>query len=156
MWIASFLCEDDENFCECGMCKVKVKYKPNNYTYVMTKDEYLSSLEPEAKPEIELLSNLNDIKECPFCRGDSVLNEETLRQGYDEYMTTQKYCFVECCSCGARSRAMKKPCLSDFTNYTVQDFRDNPILRVKEEENHELLIKSIEADTISYWNKRKE
>ena len=96
-WVASFLCEDDEGYCECGMCKVKVKYIPNNYVYIMSKDEYMKAIaehEQEEKPEykicewkcceeliyetscgemFELMTDTpkaNGLKFCPYCGGE--------------------------------------------------------------------------------------
>lgn len=77
-WIASFLAKENQEYCECGMCKVIIKYIPNGHKYIVSKSEYEKLLDQEVKPDVEIKN------------GDKVLVTKTFYSFYGDYI-----CFDE-------------------------------------------------------------
>ena len=91
---------------------------------------------------------------CPFCTGMAELKSKKDRVGYAEYMTYVDSMFVECTGCGARSVDIIKTPLCDTTDYRVEDFRENPTLRARVEDEYLIYCKRLEQDAVNSWNKR--
>jgi len=92
------------------------------------------------------------LKRCPFCDGSPELS--TLNTGTVYSTQTCQEMLVRCQDCGAKGPQFHKQYLAEWTNYTVQDFRNNPILMIKEEEKYNEYCKSIDTLAVSGWNKR--
>lgn len=99
-------------------------------------------------------SELNALLCCPHCNGDAELKSKNERVGYEEYMRYVDLFYVACLGCGARTADFIKKSLADTTEYTVQDFRENPTLRAKVEDEYTLYCKQLEQESIDSWNKR--
>jgi len=99
-------------------------------------------------------SELSDLLCCPHCNGNAELKSKNERVGYDEYMRYIDLFYVACSECGARTADFRKKTFAETTEYTVQDFRENPALRAKVEDEYTIYCKQLEQETISAWNKR--
>jgi len=97
---------------------------------------------------------MNELKHCPFCGNASALLTTRERVGYGEYETTETSHTVECQHCGARSRSFHQKTLNNFTTHTVRAFRENPILRVKVEEEYDTYVKQLKDKAVEAWNQR--
>jgi hypothetical protein len=80
---------------------------------------------------------------CPFCGSKAEQKEYDERGGYGEYERTIKYHLVVCGGCGAEGPKKHQKWLIDFTKYTVNDFRNNPILRARVEEEYEEYCRNV-------------
>lgn len=94
------------------------------------------------------------ISNCPFCGGKAEV--DTMRQdvGEGSYMRTLTYVRVMCTKCEARSGDIRQKPFCDVTEYTVQDFRDDPSLREVEKDKYDEYCKSLEGKAIDCWNER--
>lgn len=95
-----------------------------------------------------------DLKPCPFCGSPAEFLEETTRCGYGEYERHETFYSVACTSCKASGRRYHRKTIRDFTRYTVADFRNNPILRAKVEDEHEAYSEQTKQLAIDAWNHR--
>lgn len=93
---------------------------------------------------------------CPFCAGEGELIEKRERHGYGEYERNIIFHVVECKKCHSHGRRYEQKALIDFTSHTVQDFRNNPVLRAKVEDEYNLYITQIKELAVSSWNKREK
>lgn len=100
------------------------------------------------------VSNLSALLRCPHCNGVAELKSKDERVGYGGYMRYIDYFYVACSGCGARTADFRKKSLAEFTVYTVQDFRDNPTLRAKVEDEYTIYCWQLEQETIDAWNRR--
>lgn len=95
----------------------------------------------------------NDLKPCPFCGGDAeIITHNDNRT--NEYFKSQDFLIGQCCQCGARSAKVHKKFLRDFTEHTVQDFRENPALRARVEEKYEVYEAEKMREATEAWNTR--
>ena len=94
------------------------------------------------------------LEPCPFCGGDAELQQDLERSGYDEYERQERYYVVRCKKCDASSKRFHQKHLIDFTKYTVKDFRENPILRAKVEDDYDAYCKQSNRLAIDAWNCR--
>jgi hypothetical protein len=99
-------------------------------------------------------SILNDLLFCPFCNGNGKLIEESERCGYGEYERNLTFHVVKCKNCGSQSTRYEQKPLIDFTRYTVQDFRNNPVLRAKVEDDYAAYYDRTKQLAVEAWNKR--
>lgn len=97
-----------------------------------------------------------ELKPCPFCSGCGILETETVRSGYGEYENSDLYHVVKCASCRASGRRYHQQHLISFTSYTVGDFRNNPLLRAKVEDEYEAYCKQTKQLAIKAWNARAQ
>lgn len=99
---------------------------------------------------------MDELKPCPFCggEGDLVLRRE--RVGYGGYEKTLEFHVVKCVNCESSGKEFRQDPLCDYTSYTVQDFRDNPVLRAKVEDEYEDYIKQAKELAIQAWNTRSK
>ena len=94
-----------------------------------------------------------DIKECPFCGGNGEVKEETF--GHPNFGQTGHYYFyVECTSCKARGGYVRIKYFNEFSEYTVEDFRQNNLVRAVEDEKYDCYLGGKKLETITLWNKR--
>lgn len=93
-------------------------------------------------------------KQCPFCRAKGELKEENTRVGYGDYESNVSCFVVECLGCGAKAQWFAIKTLCDFTTHTVEDFRNNPILRAEVEDQYETYLKELKEKAIMAWEKR--
>jgi hypothetical protein len=98
---------------------------------------------------------MNNLKPCPFCGGEPKHEIEQVRIGYSEYEHVENYHVVKCANCSSNGPRCHQKHLAEFTAYTVADFRNNPILRAKVEEDYENYCREIKRHAISAWNRRK-
>lgn len=91
---------------------------------------------------------------CPFCDGEGVLKTERERSGYGEYETHETYHVVMCSNCGSRGRRYHQDHLIKFTSHTVSEFRSNPILRAKVEDDYEAYCKQTKGLAVTAWQRR--
>ena len=97
---------------------------------------------------------LQNIKECPFCGGNAELDKDMVRSGYGEYEIRETYHSVKCKKCNASSKRIHQKHLIDFTKYTVRDFRENPILRAKVEDDYKAYCEQSKQLALEAWNFR--
>jgi hypothetical protein len=93
---------------------------------------------------------------CPFCGGEAELREENGRHGYGEYERTLVFHVVRCRKCNSHGTRYEQKPLIEFTNYTVSDFRNNPILRAKVENDYDAYKVQTKEMAISAWNRRTD
>ena len=98
--------------------------------------------------------SMPNLKTCPFCGGRAHLITESDRIGYDTYERTIDAVRITCVDCRSSGTEIIKKTLADFTSYTVQDFRQNPILRAKVEDEYEEYVKELNNQAIKAWNTR--
>lgn len=96
------------------------------------------------------------LKPCPFCGGDAEHQRDRVRSGYGEYESEENYHAVKCKKCGASSKRVHQKHLIEFTKYTVRDFRENPILRAKVEDDYDAYCQQSEQLAVEAWNCRTE
>lgn len=97
-----------------------------------------------------------DLKPCPFCDGEAVLIDEPVRSGYGEYEQTHTHRYVTCAKCHARGPAFVIKHLVEMTTHTVSDFRYNPVLRAKVENEYDAYVKQTAELAVEAWNRRAE
>jgi hypothetical protein len=91
---------------------------------------------------------------CPFCGGEAEYTTESVRSGYGEYESIEKYHVVTCKTCKCNGRRYHQKHLINFTSYTVSDFRNNPLLRAKVEDEYESYCQQTKQLAVDAWNKR--
>lgn len=96
-----------------------------------------------------------DLKRCPFCGGEPDLILRRERMGYGDYERALEFHVVRCLNCGALGKEFKQQALIDYTSHTVQDFRNNPILRAKVKDEYEKYISQTKELAIKAWNTRE-
>lgn len=94
------------------------------------------------------------LEPCPFCGGKAEQHQGLVRSGYGEYERTDTYHSVKCKECGASSKRFDQKHLADFTKYTVHDFRGNPILRAKVEDEYDAYCELLKQISVNAWNRR--
>ena len=94
------------------------------------------------------------LEPCPFCGGEAEQHQDLVRSGYGEYERTERYHAVKCKKCGASSKRVHQKHLIDFTKYTVRDFRENPILRAKVEDDYDAYCEQSKHLAVEAWNCR--
>lgn len=94
------------------------------------------------------------MKPCPFCGGSAEYEKSSVRSGYGEYERLETYHSVFCQKCRARGRKYHQKALVDYTSHTVSDFRNNPILRAKVEEEYEAYCEQTKQLAIEAWENR--
>jgi hypothetical protein len=86
---------------------------------------------------------------CPFCASENVkLDQEAMSYGRELWN-------VVCLSCNAKGGHKYQKALRDFTDYNVQDFRRNPILRAKVEDEYNEYINDLKLEAVKVWNIRR-
>ena len=91
---------------------------------------------------------------CPFCGGDAVLQAERERSGYGEYESHELYHVVRCGKCRANGTRIHQKPLIQFTSATVSDFRNNPILRAKVEDEYDAYCEQTKELAVAAWQRR--
>jgi hypothetical protein len=99
-------------------------------------------------------AELKDLLRCPHCNGQARLKSKSERVGYEEYTSYVDSIYVVCEGCGARTADFTKTSLAGFTDYTVQDFRNNPILRATVENDYKSYCNDLMQKAIDTWNMR--
>ena len=94
------------------------------------------------------------LEPCPFCGGEAEQHQDLVRSGYGEYERQERYHVVNCKKCGASSKPFHQKHLIDFTKYTVRDFRENPILRAKVEDDYDAYCEQSKQLAVDAWNCR--
>lgn len=94
------------------------------------------------------------IKACPFCgkEGETRLETWTNPNGYA--YGSCRYWFVECPTCKSKSGSVYVDNFNVFSKHTVQEFRENNLLRAVEEERYELYNNEQKNKAIELWNTR--
>lgn len=91
---------------------------------------------------------------CPFCGGESELREDNDRAGYGEYERRLTFHVVRCKNCAAQATRFEQKPLVDFTHHTVGDFRNNPALRAKVEDDYQVYVEQTKQMAMAAWNRR--
>lgn len=94
------------------------------------------------------------LEACPFCGGEAEYQKDSVRSGYGEYESHETYHAIKCKKCGSSSKRIHQKHLIDFTKYTVRDFRENPILRAKVEDDYDAYCEQSKQLAIDAWNCR--
>lgn len=94
------------------------------------------------------------LKSCPFCGGQAKLVTSNVQSGYGGYGSNEIYHAVVCANCESRSKGYHQKHLISFTSHTVSDFRNNPILRAKVEDEYAVYCKQVIERATEAWNKR--
>jgi len=96
---------------------------------------------------------MSDIVQCPFCGGSAELkikhhpSPNGVAQSCDEAV-------VQCNVCKSQGSPYRLPRREDFTLYTVLDFRNNPAIRARIEEEYEGHCEMIKSMAVGAWNTR--
>jgi hypothetical protein len=91
---------------------------------------------------------------CPFCGGEAEYATENVRSGYGEYESIEKYHVVQCKACHSNGRRYHQKHLVQLTSHTVADFRNNPLLRAKVEDEYDAYCQQTKQLSIDAWNNR--
>lgn len=97
-----------------------------------------------------------ELKPCPFCGGEAELKKEHITVGDGSYRQYQDYHKVQCNTCLAQAERIRQQPLCNMTEHTVQDFRNNPALRAKVEDEYEEYCNKVRLKAVEAWNKRRE
>lgn len=91
---------------------------------------------------------------CPFCSGEAELKEYTDHWGSGEYANSTQFRQVICKSCKASAPAIRQKHFIELSDYSVEDFRNNPSLRAKVDDEYDAYKKTVGEEAIEAWNKR--
>ena len=94
------------------------------------------------------------LEDCPFCEGDAQLDYRVHRYDPTSHASDDTYVFVYCTSCGAKGPELYERNFSEFTDFTVEDFRTLDGLRDSEHKRHEKYKESLGVSAALNWNKR--
>jgi len=97
---------------------------------------------------------MSKIKNCPFCNSKAKLNRLLSKVGHGEYERMVASVIVECEKCHSKSAEVMIMPLCDFTERTVSDFRNNPILQAKVEDEYEKYKDVRKEEALRLWNNR--
>ena len=122
---------------------MKFRYHVYSKTQGLHSSEYASKVVTNKERSFTL--SLNNILPCPFCASRNTEIHEDHRDNV---------VYVKCGSCGSSGKRFYYKPLVSFTYYTIDDFRNNPILRAQVEEEYFEYRKGIELDAVKAWNIR--
>ena len=91
------------------------------------------------------------MKNCPFCNEEPEYVEVRQDHGVYSFSTLT----IQCMGCGAQAKPVRMPVFRDCSEYTVQDFRDNPSLRPEVEKVLEGKVSEIKESLLAAWNNRR-
>lgn len=98
--------------------------------------------------------NKEEIKPCPFCGGHSqVLSTDSLGSD-DGYCSGTPSYNVICSICGSRGQTVYYKWFRDTFSETVNDFRRNPSLRAKRDDEYEDIRNAKKLEAVKFWNRR--
>jgi hypothetical protein len=97
---------------------------------------------------------MENLKQCPFCGGNPELIVDYQRSGYGEYERNLEFHVVQCKNCSSKGRQFEQKPLCDFTAFTVAEFRSNPALRAKVEDEYNLYAEQTKELAVNAWNRR--
>ena len=89
---------------------------------------------------------------CPFCKGEPEYREVQHNPNPHLYFSTLT---IQCGECKASIQPEVMPVFKDCSNYSVQDFRDDPSLRPKVNIVLKQRIADLESNLLVTWNRRK-
>ncbi len=90
---------------------------------------------------------------CPFCAGMGSIAEredKNINIGYGDF----PYAIVICAKCGARGEKISIKYFNEFSDYTVEEFRQSNLLRAKEELRYKEYLDNKKQEAIKAWNRR--
>jgi ribosomal protein L37E len=96
-----------------------------------------------------------DLNTCPFCGGKASHEEDYDKGSGDGYVLPFNRHCVRCKQCGAQSYAIRQKPLCEFSNHTVSDYRGNPILQARIQDEYEKYIEMLKQDVTKLWNQRR-
>ncbi len=88
---------------------------------------------------------------CPFCGGEAEMHEVDERSVFKD---SKRFHLVRCRDCDAQGSKHEQISLRDMTSYTVADFRQNPVLQAKVEDEYEANVASTKDRAAASWNRR--
>ena len=97
---------------------------------------------------------MSKLKKCPFCGNSGELKLERTTMASGEYEYTDSVYIVRCVICFASASRVAVETLGQFTKHTVQDFRDNPALRARVEDEYAGYLKEKRYQARENWNRR--
>lgn len=92
-----------------------------------------------------------ELKPCPFCGGEAKFVDALRHWAGNE---TSRYFSVVCTNCGAQPQQQFPHTFATKFNHSVQEYRDNPALRARCEDEYDVYIEEIKKITIHWWNRR--
>jgi len=113
--------------------------------------ENLDSNNPPKNNTLSEKSNILSL--CPFCGGEAEFLERITKVDCGDIIYNTYY-FVKCKVCGACGTKIYRKPLCDFTKHTVADFRENPALRARVEDEYEVFVESLKNQAAEAWEKR--
>ena len=91
---------------------------------------------------------------CPFCGGAALLTVDRRRVGYEEYERQEVHHFVTCGSCGAKGPERHQEALAMRTRHTAADFRADPALRARVEDEYDAYVVDLLREVKNAWHRR--
>ena len=96
-----------------------------------------------------------ELKTCPFCGSKAKIIKREVGNPNHGYKG-RLFFGCECGKCGSIGKMIEANYMITFTDYTVTDFRKDPILRATEEDKYNNYIEEIKKAAAEAWNKREK
>ena len=96
------------------------------------------------------------IENCPFCDGKGEVYENNWENQNSYGYPEKDYCCVKCEKCGARGGIVAIQYMNTFTEYMVEDFKRDPLLREIEMKRYGSYVVNRHVEAIAQWNMRKD
>ena len=91
---------------------------------------------------------------CPFCKGEPEYHQVLEYGAPTSYVFSTDYITIRCTACHSQLERVTLPVFKDCSNYTVQDFRDDPSLRPEIDKILGQRIADTKSNLLVKWNKR--
>lgn len=96
---------------------------------------------------------MSELKPCPFCSGEAMIKEERWHNPDVGYPDNQWFVGI-CVNCRATGQKITYKPFNQFSDYSVQDFRENNALRAKYEDRYDEYLENKKQEAMRVWNKR--
>lgn len=96
----------------------------------------------------------NDLKCCPFCGGEAALQTESWTNPNGHEWGSGRTTYVRCSRCKAQGGHVSIDNFNMFSKHTVQDFRENNLLRAIEDERYKNYVIEQQATALQLWSNR--
>jgi len=97
---------------------------------------------------------MTDLKLCPFCGSTAKLEVERWENPNGAGWGSGRYAYVRCSGCKSHGGYTSIDNFNMFSKYTVEDFRENNLLRAVEDERYQLYEEHQQTEAVKLWNNR--